>query len=60
MLITFQNSAAPFSLKLQPDGSLFGSGTVPLAGRVIVGQDANGPIFAPRSGSCHLGTLIAQ
>jgi len=60
MVVLFQNSAGPFSLTLQPNGSLSASGAVPLTGRVIVGQDASGPVSAPRSVSCPLSPLTPR
>lgn len=55
-----QNAAAPFSLTLQPDGTLIGTGNVEVAGKVLTGHQGNEMIYAPVSGRCALGTLTAK
>ncbi len=57
-LVTVKNGTAPFTLALQPDGTLVGSGSVDVAGRVVTGSTANGIAFAPRSIRCAIGTLV--
>jgi hypothetical protein len=48
----------PFTLALQPNGSLAGSSTVTINGRLLTGTDAGGNYsFKPISASCPVGTL---
>jgi hypothetical protein len=51
----------PFTLVLQPNGSLSGSGVVTLNGRLLSGEDTNGKFFfSPISASCNVSTLAAN
>ena len=56
--IKFQNGATPFTLALQPNGTLVGSGTVDVAGRRMV-RSSNDDVhnFVPVNARCTLGTL---
>ena len=50
------------TMQLMPDGSLNGSGTVQVNGRIITGttDDINNPfVFAPHPASCPIGRLVA-
>src|SRR5882724_1010055 len=50
------------TMQLMPDGSLNGSGTVQVNGRIITGttDDINNPfVFAPHPASCPTGRLVA-
>jgi len=50
------------TMQLMPDGSLNGSGTVQVNGRIITGttDDINNPfVFAPHPASCPMGRLVA-
>jgi len=50
------------AMQLMPDGSLNGSGTVQVNGRIITGttDDINNPfVFAPHPASCPIGRLVA-
>jgi len=58
--IQVKNEAGPFSLALQPDGTLNGSGTVDVAGKVLTGTQGDHMTYAPVSGRCTLGTLTAS
>jgi len=58
--ITVKNGASPFTMELQPNGSLLGSGSVDVAGRVVTGSDANGIVFAPSNARCSVNTLAAR
>ena len=50
----------PFTLNVQSKGSLAGSGTVTVNGKLMTGMDDNAnPIFAPTSASCPLDTLAS-
>jgi hypothetical protein len=51
----------PFTLVLQPNGSLSGAGAVTLNGRLLSGEDASGNFsFNPVSATCNLSTLAAN
>lgn len=60
LLIAVKNGTAPFTLALQPDGTLSGSRIVEVAGRMAVGRNGNGVVYAPRNVWCPLGTLVAK
>ena len=50
----------PFSLNVQSNGSLAGSGSVTVNGKLMTGMDDNAnPIFAPTNASCSIGLLAA-
>ncbi|MGB6429670.1 MAG: hypothetical protein WBF06_03735 [Candidatus Acidiferrales bacterium] len=51
----------PFTLVVRPNGSLSGSGTITLNGRLLSGEDAGGNFsFNPVSATCNLNTLAAN
>lgn len=58
--IEVKNAAGPFSLVLQPDGTLIGSGSVDVAGRILTGTHGDQMTYAPVSGRCAVGTLTAM
>jgi hypothetical protein len=58
--ISVKNGASPFTLVLQPNGTLLGSGSVDVAGRVVTGSDANGIAFAPSTARCSVSMLAAR
>jgi hypothetical protein len=60
VLVTVKNGATPFTLALQPNDTLLGSGSIDVTGRVVTGADANGPVFAPSNARCSMGTLAAR
>jgi hypothetical protein len=56
--VKIQDGNTPIVLRVNSDGTLSGSGTVPVNGRRIVGKNANGDLtFAPRPATCNLGML---
>jgi hypothetical protein len=55
--ITVKNGSAPFTLALQPDGSLTGLSTVTISGRQLSSMNGNAPTFTATSASCAAGTL---
>jgi hypothetical protein len=56
--VKIQDGSTPIILSVKPDGTLAGSGTVPVNGRRIIGKNANGDLtFAPRPATCNLGVL---
>jgi hypothetical protein len=59
--VKMQNGAAPFTLVLQPNGTLVGSGTIAVDGRKLV-PTAEGDVhnFVPVKANCSLGTLVVK
>ena len=60
IVITLQNGGVNVPMTLQPDGSLSGSGTVDVAGRVMTGMTSAGPAFAQMNARCAMATLRPQ
>ena len=60
MVVTVRNGSVPLTLTLRPDGTLSGSGTVEVAGRVVTGTSDSGATFAPRTTRCAVSVLTAQ
>jgi hypothetical protein len=60
VLVTVMNGSAPFTLLVRPDGTLAGSGSAEIAGRLLTGQTQNGFSYQPHKETCSLGTLTAQ
>lgn len=58
--IHVQNEAGPFSLALQPDGTLTGAGSIDVSGKVLTGTHGDQMTYVPVSGSCTLGMLAAR
>ncbi len=58
--IQVKNAAGPFTLVLQPDGTLSGSGSIDVAGRILTGTNRDQMTYVPVSGRCTLGTLAAK
>lgn len=58
--IRIQHGAAPFALSLQPNGTLVGSGTIDVAGRIVTGSTGNALTYAPRNARCVVGTLAER
>jgi len=59
--VRLQNGATPFTLALQPNGTLASSGTVDVAGRKLIrstGDDVHN--FVPQNARCAIGTLAPQ
>jgi hypothetical protein len=58
--ITVKNGASPILLALQANGSLTGTGSTTINGKLMTGMDDSGnPILAPTSASCPVDTLTA-
>ena len=56
--ISVAYSKSPFTLMLQPSGSLSGSGMVTVNGQLLAGQDGSGNFsFKPVTATCSIGTL---
>ena len=60
LVITVRSGSAPASLGLQADGTLRGSGSIDVTGRVVTGTNANGATFAPRTARCAITQLTPQ
>jgi hypothetical protein len=58
--IAVKNGTSPFGLILQSNGSLTGSGTATINGKLMTALDAGGnPVLTPTSASCAVGTMNA-
>ena len=56
--IAVKNGSTPFSLTLQPNGTLSGAGSATINGKVMTALDGDGnPVLTPTSATCALGTL---
>jgi hypothetical protein len=60
ILINIKNDASPFTLALQSNGTLTGSGNAAIAGRVMTGATQNALTYAPKTASCAIGTLAPR
>jgi hypothetical protein len=58
LVITVNNDSTPFTLVLQSNGTLSGSGSMDVVGRVATG--GAGVTFAPRNARCAIGTLTPK
>jgi hypothetical protein len=58
VLVSLNNAAAPLTLTLQPNGSLLGSGSIEVAGRLVAGMNGDDVVFTPVTRSCSVGTLM--
>ncbi len=58
--IAVKNGSAPFSLTLQSNGSLSGTGTATVNGKLMTGLDGDSnPVLTPTSANCAVGNLVA-
>lgn len=57
LVIHVQNSGGPFTLALQPDNSLRGSGNTAVNGRLVTGMSGENVAFTPHSERCDVGTF---
>ena len=60
VVVSVRNGNAPMTLTLGQDGSLSGSGTVDVAGRLVTGLKDSNVTFAPHQERCTVGTLTAR
>jgi len=58
LTVTVKNGPSPFTVTLQPDGALAGTGAVDVAGRVVTGINPSGTTFAPRTARCGIELLV--
>ena len=57
LLIHVENAGGPFTLALEPDNSLRGSGSTAVNGRLVTGMNGDNVAFAPHSEHCDVATL---
>lgn len=57
--ISVKNGSSPFSLTIQADGSLAGTGQITVNGKLMTGLNGSDPVFAATSATCPVGTLTA-
>jgi hypothetical protein len=57
LLVRVQHEPTPFTLSYQPNGTLVGSGTLSVNGRVIVGRNQDELAYAPKSATCAIGVI---
>jgi len=60
IMITVKNGSSPFTVALQPNGALSGSGSADVAGRVVTGSSADALTYAPRNARCTIGILTSK
>jgi len=60
ILVNVKNGSSPFTLALQPNGTLAGSGNAAIAGRVVTGATQNAITYAPKTASCSIGMLAPK
>lgn len=60
LVITVRNGTVPLTLTLRPDGTLSGSGTAEVAGRILTGMTDSGATFTPLTTRCAVGVLTAR
>jgi len=60
LMVTVKNGAAPFTLAVQQNGTLSGSGNAEVAGRVVTGATDTAITYAPRTARCAIGTLTPK
>jgi hypothetical protein len=60
LLVTVKNGSGPFTLVVQSNGTLSGSGNADVAGRVVTGASGNALTYAARNARCALGTLTPK
>ena len=60
LVVNVKNGGSPFMLALQPNGTLTGSGTSDIAGRVVTGSTENAFTYAAKNARCAIGTLAPK
>jgi hypothetical protein len=60
ILIAVKNGSSSFTVALQPSGTLGGSGSTDVAGRVVTGSSGNDLTYKPENRRCPIGTLTAK
>jgi hypothetical protein len=57
LLVHVQNNGGPFTLAIEPDNTLRGSGSTTVNGRLVSGMNGDNVTFTPRSQQCSVATL---
>lgn len=57
LLVHVQNSGGPFTLTVEPDNTLRGSGSTAVNGRLVTGMNGDNVVFAPHGERCDVATL---
>jgi hypothetical protein len=57
LLVHVENSGGPFTLAVEPDNTLRGSGSTAVNGRLVTGMNGDNVAFAPHSERCDVATL---
>jgi hypothetical protein len=60
LVVNVENSGGPFTLTVQPDNTLRGSGSPTVNGRLVSGMNGNDVTYVPRSNTCEVGTLTPK
>jgi len=60
ILIAVKNGSAPFTLAVQPDGTLLGTGNAEIAGRVVTGATGDALTYATKNARCAIATLTPK
>ena len=60
MIVTVRNGSVPLTLTVRADGSLGGSGTVEVTGRVLTGMNDSVATFSPLTTRCAVSVLTTQ
>jgi len=58
--VKVRNPAGTFALSMKSDGTMQGSGTVNVTGRVIAGSSGDNITYTPKNASCQLEVLTLQ
>lgn len=58
--VTVKNGAMPFTLAVQQNGTLTGSGNADISGRVVTGATDTAITYASKTARCAIGTLTAK
>jgi hypothetical protein len=58
--ITVKNGPAPFTLAVQSNGTLLGSGNADITGRVVTGANGDAITYAAKNARCAIGTLTPK
>ncbi len=59
-VVTVNNGSNPFKLVVQADGTLKGSGTATINGKIMTALSGADPVFTPTSASCPLNSLAVS
>jgi len=60
ILVRVKNGTSPLTLAVQSNGTLAGSGTAEVVGRVVTGSTQNEITYAAKTARCEIGTLAPK